>query len=102
MEGGGEGRGGNEIWQNTIAWATAHALNLTCFDVYIRYYIAFCFKKRGSLNLKPKTQALICFEGCSAAGQHVLVVRLTGYGKNWTDLRAVAAKHVGNRYVSVF
>ena len=68
----------------------------------VRYRVAFCFKKRGSLNLKLKTQALICFEGCSAAGQHVLAVFPTGYGKNWTDLRAVAAKHVGNRNVSVF
>ena len=31
-----------------------------------------------------------------------MVVLPTGYGKNWTDLRAVAAKHVGNRNVSVF
>ena len=115
-EGGGEGRGGNEIWQNTIAWATrqnlahastAHALNLTCFHVYstdieIDTALRFALKKRGSLNLKPKTQALICFEGCSAAGQHVLAVLPTGYSKNWTDLRAVAAKHVaGNRNVSV-
>ena len=68
----------------------------------VRYRVAFCFKKRGSLNLKPKTQALICFEGCSAAGQHVLAVLPTGYGKNLTDLREVAAKHVGNRNVSVF
>ena len=67
----------------------------------VRYRVAFCFKKRGSLNLKPKTQALICFEGCSAAGQHVLAVLLTGYGKSLTDL-GVAAKHVGNRDVSVF
>ena len=69
---------------------------------WVRYRVAFCFKKRGSLNLKPKTQALICFESCNAAGQHVLAVLPTGYGKNWTDLRAVAAKHVGNRNVSVF
>ena len=52
----------------------------------VRYRVAFCFKNRGSLNLKPKTQALICFEGCSAAGQHVLAVLPTGYGKNRTDL----------------
>ena len=68
------------------------------FDTVLR----FAFKKRGSLNLKLKTQALRCFEGCSAAGQHVLAVLPTGYGKNLTDLRAVAAKHVGNRNVSVF
>ena len=68
----------------------------------VRYRFAFCLKKRGSLNLKPKTQAVICFEGCSAAGQHVLAVLPTGYGKYLTDLRAVAAKHVGNRNVSVF
>ena len=30
-----------------------------------------------------------------------MAVLPTGYGKNWTDLRAVAAKHVGNRDVSV-
>ena len=47
------------------------------FDTALR----FCFKKRGSLNLKPRTQALIYFEGCSAAGQHVLVVLPTGFGK---------------------
>ena len=88
--------------QNLAHASTAHALNLICFDVHIRYRVAFCFKKRGSLNLKPRTQALKCFEGCSAAGQHVLVVLPTGFGKNWTDLRAVAAKHVGNRNVSVF
>ena len=64
--------------------------------------LRFAFKKRGSLNLKLKTQALICFEGCNAAGQHVLAVLPTGYGKNLTDLRAVAAKHVGNRNISVF
>ena len=64
--------------------------------------LCFAFKKRGSLNLKLKTQALICFEGCNAAGQHVLAVLPTGYGKNLTDLRAVAAKHVGNRNISVF
>ena len=58
----------------------------------VRYRVAFCFKNRGSLNLKPKTQALICFEGCSAAGQHVLAVLPTGYGKNRTDLQAAAAK----------
>ena len=77
---------------------------LSCvqYSYRVRYRVAFCFKKRRSLNLKPKTQALTCFEGCSAAGQHVLAVLLTGYGKNWSDLRAVAAKHVGNRNVSVF
>ena len=63
--------------------------------------LCFAFKKRSSLNLKLKTQALICFEGCSVAGQHVLAVLPTGYGKNVTDLRAVAAKHVGNQNVSV-
>ena len=68
------------------------------FDTVLR----FAFKKCGSLNLKLKIQALICFEGCSAAGQHVLAVLTTGYGKNLTDLRAVAVKHVGNRNVSVF
>ena len=108
--GGGEGKGGNEIWQNTIAWA--RIVNCACpksamlscvqYSYRVRYRVAFCFKKHGSLNLKPKTQALICFEGCSAAGQQVLAVLPTGYGKNWTDLRAVAAKHVGNRNVSVF
>ena len=67
----------------------------------VRCRVSFLFKKRGSLNLKPKTQALRCFEGCSAAGQHILAVLPTGYRKRLTDLRAVAAKHVGNRNVSV-
>ena len=55
--------------QNLAHASTAHALNLTCFDVYrlqyrnrVRYRVVFCFKKRDSLNLKPKTQALICLK----------------------------------------
>ena len=96
------------VGQNLAHASTVHALNLTCFHAvqfrhWVGYCVAFCFKKHSSLNLKPKTQALKCFEGCSAAaGQHVLAVLTTGYGKNWADLRAVAAKHVGNRNVSVF
>ena len=70
-------------------------------DIEFDTVLCFAFKKRSSRNLKLKTQALICFEGRSAAGQHVLAVLPTGYGKNVTDLRAVAAKHVGNRNVSV-
>ena len=71
-------------------------------DIEFDTVLCFAFKKCGSLNLKPKIQALICFEGCSAAGQHVLAVLPTGYGKNLTDLQAVAAIHIGNRNVSVF
>ena len=42
--------------------------------------------------------------GCSAAGRSVLLLAVlpTGYGKNLTDQRAVAAKQFGNRNVSVF
>ena len=95
------------VGQNLAHASTAHAQNLTCFHVYstdigFDSALRFVLKKRGSLNLKPKTQALICFEGCSSAGQHVLTILPTGYGKNLSDLRAVAAKHVGNRNVSVF
>ena len=91
------------VGQNLAHASTAHALMLWCVQYRhrVRYRVAFSSKKRGSLNLKPKTQALIYFEDCSAAGQHVLAVLSTGYGKNLTDLRAVAAKHVGNRNVSV-
>ena len=73
--------------QNLAHASTVHALNLTCFHAvqfrhWVGYCVAFCFKKHSSLNLKPKTQALKCFEGCSAAaGQHVLAVLTTGYGK---------------------
>ena len=86
-EGGrGRERGKRDLAKYELAHAsTAHALNLTCVQsVYrhrVRHCVAFCFKKRGSLNLKPKIQALICFEGCSTAGQHVLAVLPTGYGK---------------------
>ena len=52
-------------------------------------------------KFKAKPQTFGCFEGCSAAGRYVLAVLPTGYGKNLTDLRAVAAKHFGNRNVSV-
>ena len=52
-------------------------------------------------KFKAKPQTSGCFEGCSATGRHVLAVLPTGYGKNLTDLRAVAAKHFGNRNVSV-
>ena len=52
-------------------------------------------------KFKAKLQTFGCFEGCSAAGRYVLAVLPTGYGKNLTDLRAVAAKHFGNRNVSV-
>ena len=41
--------------------------------------LRFALKNAVSLNIKPKTQALICFEGCSSAGQHVLAVLPTGY-----------------------
>ena len=68
------------------------------FDTVLR----FAFKKRGSLNLKLNPKQFGCFEGCSAAGRHVLAVLPTGYGNNLTDLRAVAAKHFGNRNVSLF
>ena len=53
-------------------------------------------------KFKAKPQTFGCFEGCTAADRYVLAVLPTGYGKNLTDLRAVAAKHVGNRNVSIF
>ena len=53
-------------------------------------------------KFKAKPQTFGCFGGFSAAGRHVLAVLPTGYGKTLTDLRAVAAKHFGNRNVSVF
>ena len=52
-------------------------------------------------KFKAKPQTFGCFEGCSAAGRYVLAVLPTGYGKNLTDLWAVAAKHFRNRKVSV-
>ena len=73
------------VGQNLAHASTAHALMLWCVQYRhrVRYRVAFSSKKRGSLNLKPKTQALIYFEDCSAAGQHVLAVLSTGYGKIW-------------------
>ena len=96
-QGRGEGKGEKETRSGKIrlrgpesgprvncACPKSDMLSCVQYRHRVRYRVEFCFKKRGSLNFKPKTQALICFEGCSAAGQHVLTVLPTGYGKNWT------------------
>ena len=113
--GEGEGKGEEETRSGKIRLCGAEPgprINCACpksdmlsvysIDIKFDTVLHFAFKKHGSLNLKPKTQALICFEGCSAAGQHGLAVLPSGYRKNLTDLQAVAAKYVGNQNISVF
>ena len=79
-EGGGEGRGGNEIWQNTnLAHAsTAHAPSLTCFSC-VQYNQRVLLKTRFTKFKALKTQTVRDCKGFSAAGRHVLAVLRNGY-----------------------
>ena len=83
-KGGGEGKGEEETRSGKIRLrgsdaSTAHALNLTCFHVYstdieFNTVLRFALVEKTRTKFTAKTQTLRCFEGCSAAGRHVLAV----------------------------